>query len=669
LKAGDAKSRISIYEDTNGDGKFDKKKVFIEDIFFPSGLERGYGGIWVGSPPNLYFIPDRDEDDKPDGPPEVVVDGWGINDRHETLNSFIWGPDGWLYGCHGVFTQANVGKPGAPNEERIRFNAGWWRLHPVTKKFELFAEGGSNQWGLGFDNHGQAISTACVIPHLWHVIQGGRYRRQAGRHMLPYTYNDIKTIADHKHASAHGGARVYLADNFPEEYHGRLVMGNIHVHGILTDTLERKGSGFVGHHASNLLMANDKLSIMFQLEIGPEGALYILDWYDTDICGKKIDPQSTGRIYRLSYGDVKTPTDLHLSKLSDAELVKLLLHVNDWYGRQARRILHERTAAGKLDAGTHALLVKMLKDHPDVSRKLRALWSLHLTGGLTDELALSLLDHKSDHIRSWAIQLMCEDGKASKAELAKFAKLAAADASPLVRRYLSSAMQRLPLDDRWEIAEALVAHAKDAKDHNLPLLHWFGIEPLVHHDKARALKLAGSSKIPVLRQYVARRLASSKTSQTTSPDLNRISTAANKKAWAKTLAKVAPGFATDSVGEGGVAWMFDFRGRGVVRTHPVNRNTPCVLRRQVDIPKDKKTTLKIIVSHHEGGDWKMIVRAGGKQLASQVVGPKTADKAWLELVVDLTPLAGKTTTLELENRATDWRNEWAYWNKVEIVSE
>ncbi|MCH8922278.1 MAG: hypothetical protein IIA67_03895, partial [Planctomycetes bacterium] len=491
LKAGDAKSRISIYEDTDGDGRFDTKKIFIEDIFFPSGLERGYGGIWVGSPPNLYFIPDRNNDDKPDGPPEVVVDGWGINDRHETLNSFIWGPDGWLYGCHGVFTQANVGKPGAPNDQRIRFNAGWWRLHPITRKFELFAEGGSNQWGLAFDNHGQAISTACVIPHLWHVIQGGRYRRQAGRHMLPYTYDDIKTIADHKHASAHGGARVYLADNFPEEYRGRLVMGNIHVHGILTDKLERKGSGFVGHHAGNLLMANDKLSIMFQLEIGPEGALYILDWYDTDICGKKIDPQATGRIYRLSYGDVKTPTDLHLSKLSDAELVKLLLHVNDWYGRQARRILHERAAAGKLDRGTHALLNKMLKENPDVSRKLRALWSLHLTGGLTDELALSLLDHKSEHVRSWAIQLMCEDGKASKAALAKFAKLADDDASPLVRRYLSSAMQRLPLDDRWAIAEALVAHAGDAKDHNLPLLHWYGIEPLVYHDKTRAIKLAG----------------------------------------------------------------------------------------------------------------------------------------------------------------------------------
>ena len=160
LESAKAESRIAIYEDADGDGKFDKKKIFIDKIFFPTGLERGFGGIWFGSPPNLFFVPDRNEDDQPDGPPEAVLDGWGINDRHETLNSFIWGPDGWLYGCHGVFTQANVGKPGASDADRIRFNAGWWRYHVVQKKFELFAEGGSNQWALAFDDHGQAFATA-----------------------------------------------------------------------------------------------------------------------------------------------------------------------------------------------------------------------------------------------------------------------------------------------------------------------------------------------------------------------------------------------------------------------------------------------------------------------------------------------------------------------------
>src|SRR5262245_27249383 len=106
---------------------------------------------------------------------EVLLDGWGYEDTHETLNSFIWGPDGWLYGCHGVFTHSNVGKPGAPDSERTRLNAGVWRYHPTKKNFELFAEGTSNPWGIDFDEHGQCFIEACVIPHLFHMIQGGRY--------------------------------------------------------------------------------------------------------------------------------------------------------------------------------------------------------------------------------------------------------------------------------------------------------------------------------------------------------------------------------------------------------------------------------------------------------------------------------------------------------------
>jgi hypothetical protein len=163
-----------------------------------SGLEVGFGGVWVGAAPYLLFIPDRDGDDRPDGPPQVLLDGWGQQDTHETLNSFNWGPDGWLYGCHGVFTHSRVGKPGTPEAERVPIDAGIWRYHPTTHRFEVFAHGTSNPWGLDFDAHGQAFLTACVIPHLYHVVQGARYERQAGPHFNPYTYDDIKTIADHR---------------------------------------------------------------------------------------------------------------------------------------------------------------------------------------------------------------------------------------------------------------------------------------------------------------------------------------------------------------------------------------------------------------------------------------------------------------------------------------
>jgi putative membrane-bound dehydrogenase-like protein len=188
-----ARDRILIFQDTDGDGRFDKRKVFIEKLNLISGIEVGFGGVWVGAAPHLLFIPDRNGDDKPDGKPQVLLDGWGYQDTHETLNAFIWGPDGWLYGCHGVFTHSKVGKPGTPDDNRTKINAGIWRYHPTEHEFEVFAWGTSNPWGVDFDDRGQAFATACVIPHLFHIIQGGRYRRQAGRHFRDHLYNHMIT--------------------------------------------------------------------------------------------------------------------------------------------------------------------------------------------------------------------------------------------------------------------------------------------------------------------------------------------------------------------------------------------------------------------------------------------------------------------------------------------
>src|SRR3989440_3395476 len=196
---GQGRDRILVFEDTDGDGKFNRRTVFMENLNLVSGLQVGFGGVWVGAAPYLMFIPIKPGEDKPGGEPEILLDGFAYQDTHETLNTFTWGPDGWLYGCHGVFTHSNIGKPGAADSERTRINAGVWRYHPVRHTFEVFAEGTSNPWGIDFDEHGQCVIEACVIPHLFQMIQGGRYNRQAGSHFNPYIYDDIKTIADHVH--------------------------------------------------------------------------------------------------------------------------------------------------------------------------------------------------------------------------------------------------------------------------------------------------------------------------------------------------------------------------------------------------------------------------------------------------------------------------------------
>jgi len=664
----DQVSRIQILEDTDGDGVFDKKKLFTDKLTFTSGMALGYGGLFVGSPPNFSFIPDADGDDKPDGPPQVLLNGWGINDRHETLNSFIWGPDGWLYGCHGVFTQSRVGKPGDEKESRQFIDGGIWRYHPTKQEFEVFARGLSNPWGFDFDDHGQGFATCCVIPHLFHIVQGGVYHKQSKAHLNPYIYDDIKTIRDHVHKSAHGGARFYLADAFPAEYRNRLFMCNIHQHMVLTDIMVPNGSSFIGKHGDDFLPTNDLAWVGFSVEIGPEGGVYIMDWHDTDICGNAINFPNSGRIYRIMPNGAKPITRPNLRVLSDAELVDLQGHSNDWYVRQARLLLQTRLAAGTLDtAAVHARLKKMFDSAPTSARRLRALWAMHVTGrfeGNKSSILVKLLGSSDDeHVRAWAIQMLCEDRDPPAGALKKFAELAEKDPSPVVRLYLAAALQRLEFDQRWPILEALAKHGEDVEDNNIPRMLWFALEPMVPGNAQQSLKLAVTGAMPKLQQFVARRIASGNAG----PNRNQPGLVTQQEQ--RTLQQAAPGFTVQDVGEGGVVRLPAFRNSTAVQTHPLDRTTPCLLVRQVDIPRGKQTSLNLRVSHHPHGDWQLRVLAGDEVLVDRIVGADTVTDEWLDVVVDLSRFAGKKIRLRIENRANNWRNEWAYWHEVRVVSQ
>ncbi len=552
---GKGKDRILIFADEDGDGKFETRKVFIEGLNLVSGIEIGFGGVWVGAAPNLLFIPDKDRDDVPDGKPQILLDGWGYQDTHETLNSFVWGPDGWLYGCHGVFTHSKVGAPGTAEKDRIPLNAAVWRYHPVRHEFEVFAHGTSNPWGLDFDENGEAFVTACVIPHLYHIVPGGRYQRQGGKHFNLHTYDDIKTIADHLHYAgnirdnahwggkkpeakqdtltlggghAHCGLSIYQGNQFPEQYRGRFLFTNLHGHGIVSDRTVPHGSGFVGKHGADFLHGNDRWFMPIDMQYGPDGSLFVIDWYDRQNCHKRDDKiwdRSNGRIYRVSYGKtfrlslkgrisesyVGTPWFSKklsgFSKAEDAVLVKYQ-EQEDWFSHSSRRLLQERAASGDFDRVQVSLkLNRIIKDGGETGIQLRALWSLFLIGNLDDVKLIDYLDAPSPSIRKWSVRLLGDDKKVSESGIKRCTELAKSDPSLLVRRELASILQRIPNAQRWEIAENLLAHAKDAKDHNIPYLIWYGVEPLVTDDPARALELAEKSKIPMVTQFIYRRLA------------------------------------------------------------------------------------------------------------------------------------------------------------------
>ncbi len=512
--------KIVIFEDTDGDGKHDKRTVFMEGLNLVSGIEVGFGGVWVGAAPYLLFIPHDEKTDKA-GEVKILLDGWGYRDTHETLNSFIWGPDGWLYGCHGVFTYSNVGKPGCEDKDRAYIDAGIWRYHPTRHTFEVFAHGTSNPWGLDYNATGDFFIEACVIPHMWHIVQGGRYARQAGKHVNDYTYDDIKTIAKHRHYAgptphggngrsdsaggghAHAGLICYQGGVWPKEYHGKLFMGNLHGHRLNVDVITPKGSGYEADRNPDFMLMNDKWSIPLALRIGPAGNVYMLDWYDRQIChtnNPQVWDRTNGRIYKISYKDAKPVKNLDLSKATWAELVKYQEHENDWYARTARRIMQERVSREpKTSADARAALVKMAKENKEEAIRLRAMWALHVTGGVP-----AINREETDQEVAWVARLASEENDPQViAGLCR--SIARNRSAPITRRAVASALLRVPAEERWGTLEILV-RSDDAADHNLPYLYWYALEPLCASDPVKALELAAQGKIPFVFQCAARRV-------------------------------------------------------------------------------------------------------------------------------------------------------------------
>lgn len=535
--AGKGLDRILIFEDRDGDGIFETHKVFIEGLNLVSAIEIGYGGVWVGAAPQLLFIPDRDRDDKPDGPPEVLLDGFGYQDTHECMNSFMWGPDGWLYGNQGVFNLAHIGKPGAADKDRTELRAGVWRYHPVRHEFEVFAHGGSNPWGLDYDEYGQIFMTHCRS--YWgrgmttHVIQGGHYWNQSNASHAPFiignppgefpefrNYLLASARVDHGAGGAgkpgtdaiygghsHVGTMIYQGDNWPDEYRGHLFTHNLGGHQINHMINKPLGSGLdMVDEGHDLAFCSDPKYVAVDLQYGPDGAVYIIDWYDQQHCHNPNTERwdrSNGRIYRMEWSATYKPVKVDLSTKTDQELVDLLSHKNQWYVRHAQQLLNERAEAGKaIDETAKAKILSMAISGAGPLERLQGLWTAHAIGALNDDLASKTLSDRDDYIRGWTVQLMLDRQSASPAIVSQFAALAKTDLSPLVRRYLASAIQRVPEAAAWPIIEALANHGEDRDDRNLPLLLWDGLAQRMPGHIEKAFAVASTTPLPQLADYV-----------------------------------------------------------------------------------------------------------------------------------------------------------------------
>ena len=489
---GPGRDRIRILEDTDGDGRYEKVTVFKEGLNIPCGIVHGNGGVYVTNAPDVLFLKDVDGDDRADTE-EVLFTGFGREDTHELPNNLIWGPDGWLYGMNGVFNPAKVKSPG--DGKTYEFTCAIWRYHPKTKVFELFAEGTSNPWGLDFNRQGDWFISCCVIDHLFHMTQSGYYQRQGGPYP-PQTHALMSITTEHHQKAAYAGLAIYDADAYPEEYRGRLLMGNLHGSCINQDVLDRNGATYRQKNAPDFLSANDAWFMPVAQKIGPDGCVYVMDWYDRYHCYQDANRDSPGldrakgRIYRISYNDTPRSKKFDLGKMSNDELVKLLSHPNVWWRRQAQRVLNE-----KFDPAMVEPLRKMALD-PSLANNanMHALWLLVSQKAVEPSFHLQLLGSRHPPTRNWGVRAAGQLGKVQP-QVYERLKALAADESPDVRVQVAIAAGRLAEPDPLPLLLAMLAHEPNGRDPLIPNILYNNLKPLARSRGREILAFIDSNPV------------------------------------------------------------------------------------------------------------------------------------------------------------------------------
>jgi putative membrane-bound dehydrogenase-like protein len=510
------KDKITIHEDTDGDGVFDRHKTFLEGLNIATSVARGRGGAWVLNPPYLLFYPDRDNDDLPDGDPEVHLQGFGLEDTHSVVNSLRWGPDGWLYAAQGSTVTGHVTRPGLDAGKEPAHSMGQliWRYHPESRRYEVFAEGGGNAFGVEIDAKGRIYSGHNGgDTRGFHYVQGAYYQKGFDKHgplSNPYAFGYFPAMKHNRVPRFTHTFVFYEAARLPQEYQGLLFGVAPLLNHVVTSRKSPDGSSFQTQDVGLAVSSTDSWFRPVDIKLGPDGALYIADWYDHQVNHYRnhegqID-QERGRVYRLTARDAGPSSPdrpANLSLLRTLELVKLLADPNKWTRQTALRLIADRKDPSLAPELAHLI------EHETGQLALEALWALNLVGRLDEPAILKNLDHSDPYVRLWTARLACDPSAVSPSVAAALAHRTAIEADVEVRAQLAASAKRLPARDALPIVRALLARSEDEHDIHLPLLLWWAIEAKATVDPQAVLDLFRSSEVwdlPIVRSTIAERL-------------------------------------------------------------------------------------------------------------------------------------------------------------------
>ena len=484
------KDIITIHEDHDGDGVFDKARTFLEGLSLATAALKGRGGVFVLNPPYLLFYADKDDNDVLDGEtPRILLSGFGIEDTHAVANNLRWGPDGWIYATQGSTVSASIvrhgpdGKPMAGEKPVHTMGQNVWRYHPEMHRYEVFAEGGGNAFGVEIDSKGRVYSGHNGgDTRGFYYIQGGYYRKGFDKHgelSNPYAFGYINGMRANKSERFTHTFSIYEADKLPDRYLGNLFGVAPHNHYVIRSEIFPDGATFQTRDIAQVIVPNkgarDAWFTPVDIQIGPDGAFYLADWYSVQANHYRNHEGKTnpdlGRVYRLRAKGAGPSAPIDLGKLSSADLVdRTLNHPNRWYRQTALRLLGDRK-----DASLVPKLRALLRKNTG-QLALEAFWALNLCGGLDEASALKALKHDEPHVRRWAVRLQGDANRVSPAIAAQFVAMAANEPDVEARCQLASTAKRLPTDQALPVIARLMDHREDSGDIDIPGMLWWALE-------------------------------------------------------------------------------------------------------------------------------------------------------------------------------------------------
>ncbi len=509
--------KITVHEDTDGDGSYDSHKDVITGLNIATSVAIGRGGIWVLNPPYLLFYPDANRDDVPDGDPVVHLSGFGLQDTHSVANSLMFGPDGWLYAVNGSTT---VGDVSSEVTKGVRFQGQCvWRYHPDSKVFEIYAEGGGNTFSLDIDSKGRVFTgTNGGNTRGWYFPQGSYADKNWGKHgplTNPYAFGffpPMKFKGDGRRFPQ--AFCIYEGGLLPEQYNGTIVAPNA-LHNLIWNSPRfRDGSTYRTVDGPNIAESPDRWFRPVYSGVGPDGAIYVADWYDTRLSHvSPIDDwhKDSGRVYRIipkGKEAVYRGGDLH--ERSSNELIEKFSHPNKWVRHRAMLELGWRDDKS---------VVETLVDMVDRVGSLEALWALNLMNELTTDRAVKWLGNDVPDVRRWAVRLLGDrhEGHPSLASLAR------SEPDVQVRSQLASSAKRLPAKDAIAIVRQLLTHDEDASDPHMPLMIWWALEGHAEQWTAIESMLADAAvwQLAIYQEHIASRLMQRYAADASSINLER----------------------------------------------------------------------------------------------------------------------------------------------------